>query len=151
MVDGKGCFSIVGITVAQRREFSRRSLQLDAAAAAYDVTTRSGREVATLDTREGKHEVAATEDLFARWHERAASVGLDGETVKAVFGREPGALEPRRLDVQRSADLLGVHGLTARQAPFTRRDLIRAAASHAPLGNEPPTARGDRRLDSRRP
>ena len=119
VVDGKGCFSIVGITAAQRREFSRRSLQIDAAAAAYDVTTRSGREVATLDTREGKHEVAATEDLFARWHERAASVGLDGETVQAVLGREPGALEPRRLDVQRSVDILGVHGLTARQATFT--------------------------------
>ncbi|MFZ0181422.1 MAG: MobF family relaxase, partial [Candidatus Dormiibacterota bacterium] len=134
VVDGKGCFSIVGITGAQRREFSRRSLQIDTAAAAYDVTTRSGREVATLDTREGKHEVAATEDLFARWHERAASVGLDGETVQAVFGREPGALEPRRLDVQRSLDILGVHGLTARQATFTRRDLIRVVASHAPLG-----------------
>src|ERR1039457_2247097 len=134
VVDGKGCFSIVGITDAQRREFSRRSLQIDAAAAAYEVTTRTGREVATLDTREGKHEVAATEDLFARWHERAASVGLDGETVQAVFFREPGALEPRRLDVQRSVDILGVHGLTARQATFTRRDLIRAVASHAPLG-----------------
>ncbi|HUC37131.1 MAG TPA: AAA family ATPase, partial [Acidimicrobiales bacterium] len=130
----KGCFSIVGITDAQRREFSRRSLQIDAAAAAYDVTTRSGREVATLDTREGKHEVAATEDLFARWQERAASVGLDGETVMAVLSREPGALEPRRLDVQRSVDILGVHGLTARQATFTRRDLVRVVASHAPLG-----------------
>ncbi len=134
VVDGKGCFSIVGITDAQRREFSRRSLQIDAAAAAYDVTTRAGREVATLDTREGKHEVAATEDLFARWHERAASVGLDGETAQAVFGREPGALEPRRLDVQQSVQILGVYGLTARQATFTRRDLIRAVASHAPLG-----------------
>jgi len=134
VVDGKGCFSIVGITDAQRREFSRRSLQIEAAAAAYDVTTRSGREVATLDTREGKHEVAATEDLFARWHERAASVGLNGETVAAMFDREPGALEPRRLDVHRSVDILGVHGLTARQATFTRRDLIRTVASHAPLG-----------------
>jgi conjugative relaxase-like TrwC/TraI family protein len=133
-VDGKGCFSIVGITDAQQREFSRRSLQIHAAAAAYDVTTRSGREVATLDTREGKHEVAASEDLFARWHDRAEGVGLDGETVQAVFGREQGALEPRFLDVQRSADILGVHGLTARQATFTRRDLIRSVASHAPLG-----------------
>jgi conjugative relaxase-like TrwC/TraI family protein len=138
VVDGKGCFSIVGITDTQRREFSRRSLQIDAAAAAYDVTTRSGREVATLDTREGKHEVAATEDLFARWHERAASVGLDGETVQAVLHREPGALEPRYLDVQRSVDILGVHGLTARQATFTRRDLIRSVASHAPLGMSRP-------------
>jgi conjugative relaxase-like TrwC/TraI family protein len=134
VVDGNGCFSIIGITAAQRREFSRRSLQIDAAAAAYDVTTRSGREVATLDTREGKHEVAATEDLFARWHARAEGVGLDGESVQAVLHREPGALEPRHLDVQRSVEILGVHGLTARQATFTRRDLIRAVASHAPLG-----------------
>ena len=134
VVDGKGCFSIVGITAAQRREFSRRSLQIDAAAAAYDVTTRAGREVATLDTREGKREVAATEDLFARWHERAEGVGLDGETVQTLFHREPGALDARRLDVQRSVDILGVHGLTARQATFTRRDLIRSVASHAPLG-----------------
>jgi conjugative relaxase-like TrwC/TraI family protein len=131
VVDGKGCFAVVGITDAQRREFSRRSLQIDAAAAAYDVTTRAGREVATLDTREGKHEVAATEDLFARWHERAARVGLDGETV---LHREPSALGPRYLDVQRSVDILGVHGLTARQATFTRRDLIRSVASHAPFG-----------------
>src|SRR5580700_2114919 len=97
VVDAKGYFAVVGITQAQRHEFSRRSLQIDAAAAAYDVTTRSGREVATLDTREGKREVAATEDLFARWRERAASVGLDGETVQTLFGREPGALELRRL------------------------------------------------------
>ena len=130
----QGVFSIVGTTAAQRREFSRRSFQIDAAAAAYDVTTRSGREMATLDTREGKHEVAATEDLFARWRERAASVGLDSGAVQAVSGHEPGALEPRRLDVQRSVDILGVHGLTARQATFTRRDVIRAVASHAPLG-----------------
>ena len=138
VVDGKGCFSIVGITDAQRREFSRRSLQIDAAAAAYDVTTRSGREVATLDTREGKHEVAATEDLFARWRERAASVGLDGETVQDGVrprARCAGAAPSRR------AALGGhprCHGLTARQATFTRRDLIRAVASHAPLGMSRP-------------
>ena len=36
--------------------------------------------------------------------------------------------------MQRSVEILGVHGLTARQATFTRRDLIRAVASHAPLG-----------------
>jgi conjugative relaxase-like TrwC/TraI family protein len=134
VVDGKGCFSIVGISTDQRGEFSRRSLQIEAAAAVYDVTTRSGREVATLDTREGKHEVAATEDLFARWHGRAASVGLDSVSVEALLLREPGALEARRLDVQRSMDILGVHGLTARQATFTRRDLIRTVASHAALG-----------------
>ncbi|MHB8532875.1 MAG: MobF family relaxase, partial [Solirubrobacteraceae bacterium] len=134
VVDGKGCFTVVGITESQRREFSRRSVQIAAAASAYGVTTRAGREVATLDTREGKHEVAATEDLFTRWRERAARVGLDGSTAQAVLGREPGALHARRLDVQQLVEIIGAQGLTARQATFTRRDLIRAVASHAPLG-----------------
>ena len=151
VVDGKGCFSIVGITDAQRREFSRRSLQIDAAAAAMTIDTASGREVATLDTREGKHEVAATEDLFARWHERAASVGLDGATVRRLLHREPGALVPRQLDVQRS----GGHPRRARAhrptgnlhppRPDPRRGLARTP------GHEPDSAGGDRRLDPRRP
>ena len=54
--------------------------------------------------------------------------------MQACSHREPGALQPRRLDVQRPMEILGVHGLTARQATFTRRDLIRAVAAHAPLG-----------------
>jgi conjugative relaxase-like TrwC/TraI family protein len=66
VVDGKGYFAIVGITEAQRREFSRRSQQIDAAARAMAIESASGREVATLDTRESKHEIAATEDLFAQ-------------------------------------------------------------------------------------
>ncbi len=134
VVDGKGCFSIVGISDAQRREFSRRSLQIDAAAALYGVESSRGREVATLDTRESKHEVAATEDLFAQWRARAASVGLDRERLRLVVNREPSALAPRRLDVATAADILGVRGITAQRATFTRRDLIRAVASHAPLG-----------------
>ena len=133
-VDGTGCFSIVGITAAQRREFSRRSLQIDAAAVAHEVSTYGGREVATLDTRESKHEVPLTEDLFAQWRQRAAGVGLDGSTIQQVLHREPGAREPRRLDITHAAEILGVRGITARQATFTRRELIRAVASHAPLG-----------------
>jgi hypothetical protein len=133
-VDGKGCFAIVGISEAQRREFSRRSQQIDAAASALAIESASGREVATLDTRESKHEISPTEDLFAQWRERAATVGLDTDSTRGLMYREAGALLPRQLDVRDPADILGVRGLTAQAATFTRHDLIRGIAAHAPLG-----------------
>ena len=134
VVDGKGYFAIVGITEGQRREFSRRSQQIDAAARAMAIESASGREVATLDTRESKHEIAATEDLFAQWRERAGGVGLDRAGMHDLMHREPDAQLPRQLDVRDPIEILGVHGLTAQSATFTRRDLIRGIAAHAPLG-----------------
>ena len=134
VVDGKGCFSIIGITEAQRREFSRRSRQIDAVASTFAMHSRSAREVATLDTRESKHCIPASDDLFALWRERAAGVGLDRDRLRQVMYRETEAFQPRRLDVPEPAAILGVHGLTAQVATFTRRDLIRGVASHAPLG-----------------
>jgi conjugative relaxase-like TrwC/TraI family protein len=134
VVDGNGCFSIVGITEAQRREFSRRSLQIEAMEHSLDLDSRRSREVATLDTRESKHCIPASEDLFARWSERAAAVGLDGSTLPSLFHREAAALAERSLDLVRPAEIVGVRGLTAQAATFTRRDLLRAVAAHAPLG-----------------
>ncbi len=133
-VDGNGCFAIVGITEAQRREFSRRAAQIEAAEHALDIDSFHGHKVAVVDTRESKHELAPTEDLFAQWRQRAASVGLDANSVEGVLRREPDALSPRRLDVSDPRQLLGIRGLTAQRATFTRRDLIRAIAAHAPLG-----------------
>ncbi len=133
-VDGNGCFAIVGITEAQRREFSRRSAQIKAAEHVLDLDSFQGHKVAVLDTRESKHCLAPSEDLFATWRQRATSVGLDGDSLAAITECEPDALLPRRLDVSNASDLLGVRGLTARRATFTRRDLLRAIAAHAPLG-----------------
>lgn len=134
VVDGNGCFSMVGVTEAQRREFSRRSLQIEAMEQALDLQSRPAREVAKLGTRESKHCIPASVDLFAQWRERAASVGLDSTSLDGLMHREPAALSARDLDVESPAQLLGRHGLTAQAATFTRRDLIRAVAAHAPLG-----------------
>ena len=132
-VDGNGCFAIVGITDAQRREFSRRAAQIEAAEHALDIDSFQGHKVAVVDTRESKDELAPNEDLFAQWRQRAASVGLDASSVEAVLRREPDTLSPRRLDADAN-QLLGIRGLTAQRATFTRRDLVRAIAAHAPLG-----------------
>ncbi|MHB8488764.1 MAG: MobF family relaxase [Candidatus Dormibacteria bacterium] len=142
VVDGKGCFSIVGITDAQRREFSRRTQQIEALERQLGIDSPYGHKLAVVSTRESKNEVAPTEDLFAQWRERAADVGLDATSIQtllareptALLAREPTALQPRRLDVERSTELLGERGLTAQYATFTRRDVIRSVAAHAPLG-----------------
>ena len=43
-------------------------------------------------------------------------------------------MHARPLDVERRTELLGERGLTAQYATFTRRDVIRTVAAHAPLG-----------------
>ena len=135
VVDGKGCFSIVGITDAQRREFSRRTQQIEALERQLGIESPYGHKLAVVSTRESKDEVAPTENLFAQWQERAAGVGLDAATrISAFLAREPAASQPRRLDVERGTELLGERGLTAQYATFTRRDVIRTVAAHAPLG-----------------
>ena len=134
VVDGKGCFSIVGVTDAQRREFSRRTQQIEALERQLGINSPYGHKVAVVSTRESKNEVAPTENLFTQWRERAADVGLDRSSIQPLLAREPAALQPRRLDVERSAELLGERGLTAQYATFTRRDVIRSVAAHAPLG-----------------
>jgi conjugative relaxase-like TrwC/TraI family protein len=134
MVDGKGCFSIVGVTDAQRREFSRRTQQIEALERQLGIESPYGHKLAVVSTRESKHEVAPTENLFTQWRERAADVGLDRSSIQPLLAREPAALQPRRLDVERSSELFGERGLTAQYATFTRRDVIRTVAAHAPLG-----------------
>jgi conjugative relaxase-like TrwC/TraI family protein len=134
VVDGKGCFSIVGVTDVQRREFSRRTQQIEALERQLGIESPYGHKLAVVSTRESKHEAAPTENLFAQWRERASGVGLDATNIQTLLGREPAALQPRRLDVEHSAELLGERGLTAQYATFTRRDVIRTVAAHAPLG-----------------
>jgi len=134
VVDGKGCFSIVGITDAQRREFSRRTQQIEALERQLGIDSPYGHKLAVVSTRESKDEVAPTENLFAQWRDRATGVGLDAASIQALLAGEAAALQPRRLDVERSSELLGERGLTAQYATFTRRDVIRSVAAHSPLG-----------------
>jgi conjugative relaxase-like TrwC/TraI family protein len=133
-VDGKGCFAIVGISNEQRREFSRRTRQIEMLEQALGVDSLYGHKVAVVSTREGKDEVAPTTDLFAQWRQRGAAVGLDASTITTVMQRQCDPLATRYLDVERIAQIVDCRGLTQQHATFSRRDLIRAVASHAPLG-----------------
>ena len=89
VVDGKGCFSIVGITDAQRREFSRRTQQIEALERQLGIDSPTDTSSRWCSTRESKDEVAPTENLFAQWRERAASVGLDATSIQTLLGASP--------------------------------------------------------------
>ena len=148
VVDGKGCFSIVGITDAQRREFSRRTQQIEALERQLGIDSPYGHKLAVVSTRESKDEVAPTENHFAQWRERAAGVGLDATSIQTLLAREPAASQPRRLDIARSTELLGERGLhrPVRDLHPSRRHPDRGRARA--VGNEPGPARGHRRLSS---
>jgi len=127
-----GTFEIVGITRAMRQEFSRRTRQVAAMDAAFGVESWYGHKLAVLSSREGKHEALAGSDVVAEWRERAATVGLDRERIATLLSRE--WTRERGLDVADVRELVGERGMTAEAATFTRRDLVRAVAAHAPLG-----------------
>ena len=126
-----GTFEIVGITEAQRREFSRRRQQIEAYED-FDVSTDAARDVATLATRQAKEHGASTE-LFEEWRERAQSVGLDVETIAGLLHRR-GPAATRTFDPTVVRQLLGERGLTAESATFAWRDLVRAIAANSPDG-----------------
>ena len=127
-----GTFEVVGVTRAMRQEFCRRTRQVAAMDAAFGVGSLYGHKLAVLASREGKHEVPPGHDIFAAWRERAATVGLDANVITALLGRECSV--ERGLDIADVRQLVGEHGMTAEAATFTRRDLVRAVAAHAPLG-----------------
>jgi conjugative relaxase-like TrwC/TraI family protein len=127
-----GTFEVVGITRAMRQEFSRRTRQVAAMDAAFGVDSLHGHKLAVLASREGKHGVPPGHDVFAEWRQRADTVGLDVQMIAALLGRE---LSPERtLNIADVRQFVGEHGMTAEAATFTRRDLVRAVAAHAPLG-----------------
>ena len=151
VVDGKGCFSIVGITDAQRREFSRRSLQIDAAAAAYDVTTRvrarGGHARHSRGQARGRGHRGSLRPMARACRERRAR-RRDGAGGVRPRARCAGAAPPRRPAVGGHPRRARAHrpaGDLHAPRPHPRRGLARAP------GHEPRTAGGHRRLDPRRP
>lgn len=128
------CFEVVGISQEQRDEFSRRTFQVQAMEEAQGVDSFRGHKLAVTSSREAKDEIPPGADVFAEWRSRAERVGLSDEVVYSLLHREPEVQAGRSLDVPDARAIVGPHGLTAEDATFTRRDVVRAVATHAPLG-----------------
>jgi conjugative relaxase-like TrwC/TraI family protein len=125
-------FELEGISKTQLAEFSQRHAQVVAAAARANASSLYGMKVAVLDSRQSKREVDPGMNLFGHWAERAAAVGLTG--VTSLLGKES-IREGRVFDISSAAAIIGREkGITATASVFTRREVIRKLATHAPLG-----------------
>lgn len=133
VVAGNACFEIDGFTAGQLREFSRRTLQIEALEEAVGVESLQGHKTAVLDSRQSKAEASVSPETFGIWRDRAAAVGLDDTALATIVGRSEETIPTRMLDVSVD-ELLGERGLTAQAATFSRRDLIRSVAAHVPGG-----------------
>lgn len=132
--NANGTFDVEGFTPEQLAEFSQRHAQVVAAASAVGATSMQGVKVAVLDSRQSKHEVDPGLDVFGHWRARADTVGRGGDHVQALLDQEQ-VRELRWFDVETVSQLLGRDGgLTVESSVFTRRQLVRAIAAHAPLG-----------------
>ena len=127
-------FELDGFTRTQLAAFSQRHAQVVAAAAGADARSLHGVKVAVLASRQSKREVDPSLDLFAHWHARGGEVGITTATVAPLIGQET-IREERAFDVTTVDRIVGrTDGLTATASVFTRREVIRRLAAHAPLG-----------------
>lgn len=136
-VNPNGTFELRGISEPQRREFSRRSQQIDAAERAIGADSLLGHKIAVEDSRQSKDEIdemlLRRVDVFGEIRRRAVGVGLKPEDADALIDKQAQPNAERGLDASPEA-ILGAQGLTREAATFARRHVIRALATHAPLG-----------------
>lgn len=132
VVQPNGCFEVAGVTQEQRDEFSQRTRQIDELEELLGFDSLSGRRLAVIGSRQRKGDATVGADTFTDWRRRGAAVGLDDDTLRSLMGH-PMEQPPNALDVT-LATLLGPTGLTAQAATFRRRDVVRAVATHAPVG-----------------
>jgi conjugative relaxase-like TrwC/TraI family protein len=134
--DGLGVIEGVGDDVVA--EFSRRRRQLLTEAAATGRPARRPGRLASLVTRPVRPVCPAPGH---DWHERARRVGFDANRFRLA----PSSFVSPTVAWPDTDDLLGSSGVTARQALFTRRDLVRALAARLPRGA--PAARIEAEVD----
>jgi conjugative relaxase-like TrwC/TraI family protein len=122
-----------GFSTAQLRQFSTRRAQIEAALDEYGASSAKAAQVAAYRTREAKDLSITPESLAERWAVRAAEVGLDQEAMAAMCG--PGRVAGlNSTTAEVFSRLLSPAGLTATDAAFDERDVIRALAESAPDG-----------------
>ena len=84
---GKGTFEVAGFTEEQLRAFSTRREEIERALRERGLSGGKAAEVAALDTREAKREVADPAALRESWERTAREVGI--EIPAPSPGREP--------------------------------------------------------------
>ncbi len=131
----RGVADIVGVHPGLIDLFSKRRAAIEAELAEWGLTSAGAAQVATLDTRRSKSDIAESAvDQRARWRTEAAQVrlGVDWTKVLHVGGRSS---PPFDAEVSKVFDfMMSPFGLTSHHSTFDRRDVLRGLAQLLPTG-----------------
>ena len=119
-----GTFEVVGVSEAQRRQFSKRRQQIESELAELGLVTPRSAQVATLTTRPDKASASTDEQLRQRWELEATLVDLD-VTDLPTYRRTP-SISVNHADVAAT--------LTESDASFKRQHVIRTIADASTEG-----------------
>src|SRR3954447_24515593 len=109
-----GIADIEGFPPRVLRAFSRRRAEVEAELERRGESSAAAARMATLATRRRKDYGVVPEQLVAEWRERAARLGFDRESLRAVLGRRPDR-EPAEW-ARAFGRLASAKGLTHRRA-----------------------------------
>lgn len=136
----KGAAELQGIPRPVLREFSRRRIEIEQAAAdegSLSLGTKAAAEALALKTRTAKDQTVATADWRADIAARAEEHGFDQKTREHFLaqGRHHPAHRASDRDHRALAnELTGATGLTALRNTFTERDALTDLAEQHPQG-----------------
>jgi len=145
----KGAAELQGVPRPVLREFSRRRIEIEQAAAeegSLSLGTKAGAEALALKTRTAKAQTVATADWRADIAARAEEHGFDRtarEHLLAEGRHRPSRHASARENNALEEKLTGPTGLTALRNTFTERDALTDLAEHHPQGLRVADARGE--------
>jgi conjugative relaxase-like TrwC/TraI family protein len=130
-----GYAEIEGMDSRLLEVFSKRRAEIEAALAERGEDSARAAQVAAHRTRAAKEYGVDAQTLHDRWAGEAAEVGVHPAVLEALLGRAaPAVTEDHLRDVV--DELVSEHGLTAQQASFDHRDVVRAWCEALPPGTK---------------
>jgi conjugative relaxase-like TrwC/TraI family protein len=129
-----GIADVAGVPPAVLRAFSRRRVEIEAELARRGTCSAAAAQVATLETRRRKDYGVTPDQLVPEWRDRAASLGLGPERVRALVGRARARVVDPEIEEWAAARMVAPDGLTHRRSTFNRRDVIQRLCEELPTG-----------------
>lgn len=132
-----GHADLQGVPDAVIGAFSTRAQEIRELLDERGQSSAAAAQSAALSSRKAKDYAVSTPQLRSRWAQTAAEHDFTAADIQLLVG-QAGALPPSAEQLQEIADrLLGPQGLTAENATFAYRDVVRAWAEAHPYGATP--------------
>jgi conjugative relaxase-like TrwC/TraI family protein len=130
-----GHAEIDGIDRGLLEGFSKRRAEIEEAMAQRGEDSARAAQVAAHRTRSAKEYGVDAQTLDDRWHAEARALGFDPGDLATVLDRPAIQVTERQLR-DAADDMVSPLGLTAHQATFDHRDVIRAWCEALPVGTK---------------